>query len=119
VPKNERRRFLQLSGIAALAGCGQQGTKTDEEQLPSALGKPIRAYGERSPHETAKRVVPDLKRPQVGSTRTPLAETEGIITPASLHFERHHAGVPISILPNTRSSCTASSNGRSSSPSPS
>jgi sulfane dehydrogenase subunit SoxC len=94
VPKNERRRFLQLSGIAALAGCGQQGTKTDEEQLPSALGKPIRAYGERSPHETAKRVVPDLKRPQVGSTRTPLAETEGIITPASLHFERHHAGVP-------------------------
>jgi sulfane dehydrogenase subunit SoxC len=94
VPNNERRRFLQLSGIAALAGCGQQGTTPDEEQLPSALGKPIRAYGERSPHETAKRVVPDLKRPQVGSTRTPLAETEGIITPASLHFERHHAGVP-------------------------
>ncbi len=94
MPNNERRRFLQLSGIAALAGCGQQGTQTAEEQLPSALGKPIRAYGERSPHETAKRVVPDLKRPQVGSTRTPLAETEGIITPASLHFERHHAGVP-------------------------
>jgi sulfane dehydrogenase subunit SoxC len=35
-----------------------------------------------------------LKRPQIGSTRTPLAETEGILTPAGLHFERHHAGVP-------------------------
>jgi sulfane dehydrogenase subunit SoxC len=95
VPKNERRRFLQLSGIVALAGCSQQpGAKTDEEKLPSALGKPIRAYGERSQFETAKRAVPDLKRPQIGSTRTPLAETEGIITPSSLHFERHHAGVP-------------------------
>jgi len=95
VPKNRRRSFLQLSGVAALAGCSPQpGAKSDEESLPSALGKPISAYGERSPFETAKRVVPDLKRPQVGSTRTPLAETEGIITPSALHFERHHAGVP-------------------------
>jgi len=96
VPTNPRRRFLQLSGFAALAGCSQQpGAKTaEEEKLPSALGAPIRAYGERSKYETSKRAVPDLKRPQIGSTRTPLAETEGIITPASLHFERHHAGVP-------------------------
>ncbi len=95
MPKNPRRSFLQLSGIAALAGCSQQpGTQGEEEKIPSALGKPIRAYGERSQYETAKRAVPDLKRPQIGSTRTPLAETEGIITPSSLHFERHHAGVP-------------------------
>ena len=95
MPKNPRRSFLQLSGIAALAGCGPQpGAKTEEDKLPSELGKPIRAYGERSQFETAKRAVPDLKRPQIGATRTPLAETEGIITPSSLHFERHHAGVP-------------------------
>lgn len=94
MPNNQRRQFLQISGIAALAGCSPQGTTTEEEKLPSALGKPIRAYGERSPFETVKRAVPDLKRPQIGSTRTPLTETEGIITPSSLHFERHHAGVP-------------------------
>jgi len=28
------------------------------------------------------------------SSRTPLRDTYGIITPSSLHFERHHAGVP-------------------------
>ena len=95
MPTNERRRFLQLSGLAALAGCGQQATqKAEEDQLPSALGRPIRAYGEPSQFEKVKRAVPDLKRPQIGSTRTPLAETEGMITPAGLHFERHHAGVP-------------------------
>lgn len=95
MPNNRRRSFLHLSGIAALAGCSQQpAAKTEEEKLPSALGKPISSYGERSHYETAKRAVPDLKRPQIGSTRTPLADTEGIITPSSLHFERHHAGVP-------------------------
>ena len=29
-----------------------------------------------------------------GSSRTPLEHLEGIITPSSLHFERHHSGVP-------------------------
>lgn len=94
MPKNPRRRFLALSGFATLAGCSSSSTDSVDDAPPSALGKPIRAYGERSQYETAKRAVPDLKRPQIGSTRTPLAETEGIITPASLHFERHHAGVP-------------------------
>ncbi|MBM3768699.1 MAG: sulfite dehydrogenase [Acidobacteria bacterium] len=92
---NPRRRFLQLAPIAALAGCAAKpDEKTEDEKLPSMVGAPIRAYGERSPHDKTKRLVPDLKRPQLGSTRTPLADTEGIITPAGLHFERHHAGVP-------------------------
>ena len=29
------------------------------------------------------------------SSRTPLQELHGVITPADLHFERHHAGVPV------------------------
>jgi sulfane dehydrogenase subunit SoxC len=29
-----------------------------------------------------------------GGSRTPLEALEGIITPSSLHFERHHSGVP-------------------------
>ena len=28
------------------------------------------------------------------ASRTPLHDTYGIITPSSLHFERHHSGVP-------------------------
>ena len=34
------------------------------------------------------------KTPERGSTRTPLQDSHGIITPSALHFERHHAGVP-------------------------
>jgi sulfane dehydrogenase subunit SoxC len=34
------------------------------------------------------------KTPGTGSSRTPLQDTHGIITPSSLHFEQHHAGVP-------------------------
>lgn len=89
----DRRAFLGIAAGAA-AGCSGGKDTAAEEELPSALGKPVSAYGERAKFETAKRLVPDLKRPQIGSTTTPLAEIEGIITPASLHFERHHAGVP-------------------------
>src|SRR5205814_4255151 len=32
--------------------------------------------------------------PEETSSKTPLSETYGIITPSSLHFERHHSGVP-------------------------
>ena len=32
--------------------------------------------------------------PQAASSRTPLQDLRGVITPSALHFERHHAGVP-------------------------
>lgn len=82
-----------LSG--ALAGCTaakKDAAQTDEE--PSLLGKPVGAYGERSPFETTKRHLNDTKTPQAASSRTPLHESYGIITPAPLHFERHHSGIP-------------------------
>ena len=45
--------------------------------------------GSRSPFESPRRLV-------TGSTasRTPLDALDGIITPADLHYERHHGGVP-------------------------
>ena len=46
-------------------------------------------YGSRSPFEDG--VVRD---PSSTSSRSPLADLRGIITPNSLFFERHHAGVP-------------------------
>jgi sulfane dehydrogenase subunit SoxC len=47
--------------------------------------------GARSPFEKPKRLSLTDRRT---STLTPLQDLDGIITPADLHFERHHAGVP-------------------------
>lgn len=54
----------------------------------------MRRYGLRSPYETVARGVRDSQTPEAASSRTPLDQTYGIITPSALHFERHHAGVP-------------------------
>ena len=46
-------------------------------------------YGSRSPYER------DVVRlPSDTSSRTPLADLHGTMTPNSLFFERHHAGIP-------------------------
>ena len=91
----DRRRFLTATSLAAglTAACSKEKPSVEKE-LPSDLGAKLSGYGERSKFDTAKRLVPELKRPEIGSSTTPLAESEGIITPAPLHFERHHAGVP-------------------------
>lgn len=92
-----RRRFLQLSALlTAATSCSTNNTGRDpaEDDGPGQLGKAVSAYGDRSPFEKAKRLTPDVKNPQVASSRTPLADIYGIITPNSLHFERHHSGVP-------------------------
>lgn len=61
----------------------------------SDSGAHMRAYGERSPFESPVRVIRELTAsPGTGSSRTPLAELYGTITPSALHFERHHSGVP-------------------------
>ena len=63
--------------------------------VPSALGGPSRAYGERSPFETAARsFYPASLTPATSASFTPLQALYGIITPSALHFERHHSGVP-------------------------
>ncbi len=36
-----------------------------------------------------------LKKPSDTSSRTPLQDLYGTITPSDLHFERHHGGVPV------------------------
>ena len=59
-------------------------------------GVPPSAYGERSPHEAGVKRLAQSAAPSLGtgSSRTPLESLEGVITPSSLHFERHHNGVP-------------------------
>ena len=90
---SSRRGFLKIGAAlgGALTAC------SDEEAPdtgPSRLGKPPSEYGSRSPYEKAARHRRASKTPEAGSTRTPLQDSQGIITPSSLHFERHHAGVP-------------------------
>jgi len=52
-------------------------------------GRPSRALGQRSPFEKPQRI----PRGASGAW-TPHQDLMGTITPADLHFERHHAGVP-------------------------
>jgi len=91
-----RRWFLRLGATwsAALVACRSKTAPPSAE--PHALGAAVSPYGSRSRFEKAARQVnTNTKVPlEEASSRTPLHDTYGIITPSSLHFERHHAGVP-------------------------
>src|SRR5713101_2181084 len=93
-PATDRRRFLRLGAALTGAFTACKPTPTVEQPEPSSLGKPLSAYGARSPFEKVARLPAAVKNPEIGSTRTPLQDSYGILTPSSLHFERHHSGVP-------------------------
>jgi sulfane dehydrogenase subunit SoxC len=89
--KSKRRNFLAaLTATAAVTSCEKPAAKT---AAPSMLGGDVRPYGERSTFETAARAHGTVNL-KTSSSRTPLDQTYGIITPSGLFFERHHAGVP-------------------------
>ena len=87
-PSSNRRGFLALgAGAASLVTC-------QKEEL-STSGVHMRPYGHRSPYEKPVRIIRELTASKgTGSSRTPLQDLYGIITPSALHYERHHAGVP-------------------------
>ena len=96
-PGGRRRRwFLRVSAAwgAAIAACTSRDSGPPAE--PRALGAPVSGYGARARFENASRFFnQNTKVPlEEAASRTPLHETYGILTPSSLHFERHHAGVP-------------------------
>ena len=85
------RRDL-LAGAAAAVALGKTAA-TQEAAAPSdpskVRGKPSRALGQRAPSEKP------LRQPRgATSSGTPHQDLYGTITPADLHFERHHGGVP-------------------------
>lgn len=55
-------------------------------------GHPTSALGARSPFEQPQRGPTGAT---FGSSNTPLQDLTGTITPSDLHFERHHAGIPV------------------------
>ncbi|RDI94573.1 sulfite dehydrogenase [Meiothermus sp. QL-1] len=100
-----RRKLLQLlsKGAAAgafvkLSGGLAQGEKFSEKAFEPMrfLGAELREYGERSEFEkhVIRYISPNLRTRHSGANFTPLDKLDGVITPSSLHFERHHGGVP-------------------------
>lgn len=91
--KLPRRRWLGATALGAVLAACKRSSPVQEDE-PSLLGATVRAYGERSPFETAKRALDEDRFLEASQTRTPLGDSVGILTPSSLHYERHHAGVP-------------------------
>ena len=92
-----RRHLMRLGGAAAGAVVVPVRQRT---WLPSPgapdRGAPPSAYGRRSRFAELERerVGGHPFGPAAGSASTPLQALNGVITPNSLHFERHHSGIP-------------------------
>ena len=81
-------------GAAALGGGLLGRHEAEAAESPGKLGIPLGPYGERSPYEKAVRWTRQSRTPETGSSFTPLADSVGTLTPSSLHYERHHSGIP-------------------------
>lgn len=91
-PRVSRRTLLTTTlGAAALTLTRQRvsGQETAAVDTTKRWGRLPNALGVRSPAENPKRT------PSPTSSRTPLQDLHGTITPSDLHYERHHAGVPV------------------------
>jgi sulfane dehydrogenase subunit SoxC len=64
---------------------------TDPTKVPGRL---VSGVGERAPAEQPRRLLRSQDTMLSSSSRSPLQDFCGTITPADLHFERHHAGIP-------------------------
>lgn len=91
--KKIKRRAL-LAGAAAAASlafikiASGQLVPVQTADPTKTLGPPPGEIGTRSPFEKPLKITSDT------SSRTPLQDLLGTITPSDLHFERHHGGVP-------------------------
>ena len=94
-------RRLFLTRGAATLGAGSLGllTAARAQELPPWMrvpGAPMTGHGDRARFEDhVQRIAGSAPGTDgSGASRTPLEVLEGMITPSSLHFERHHSGVP-------------------------
>ena len=83
------RRAL-LAGAAGAVGAATVAPVSGQQSVDTT-----RRAG-RGPNEVDQRssFVTPRRDPSTTSSRTPLQDLRGTITPADLHFERHHGGVP-------------------------
>jgi sulfane dehydrogenase subunit SoxC len=112
--ESRRRRFLQSGGallaLASAAGSKELMAEEATRDLPpvdplvaipesmKAPGAPIGTKPYGTPSSFENHVVRNVAANQLqywsSTSRSPLAELDGIITPSGLFYERHHAGVP-------------------------
>jgi sulfane dehydrogenase subunit SoxC len=90
-----RRTFLLGAAALVSTTAGQEILRSVDVQAADAPTDPTRipgapptSYGKRSAFEQATRLA------GASSSLTPLQDLHGMLTPAALHFERHHNGVP-------------------------
>ena len=89
------RRTLLKYAVAGSAGGFLVPASAAQDWMTQA-GQPQGEYGEQSPYARLRREQTGGHPfgPAAGSSSTPLQELNGTITPNSLHFERHHSGIP-------------------------
>jgi sulfane dehydrogenase subunit SoxC len=96
----DRRIFLAAASLGSAAALAPHpvvaGDELTVEPWMTEPGSPFVGYGQPSKFE-AKVVRTFASAPGTtgtGSSRTPLHQLDGTITPNGLHFERHHDGIP-------------------------
>jgi sulfane dehydrogenase subunit SoxC len=83
----------KASTVGAQEGAAASGPTVTVPADPTKLqGLPTSPLGARSPFVKPSRAP---FGETVGSSLTPLQDLTGPITPSDLHFERHHAGIPV------------------------
>ncbi len=83
---------LAMTRLDALKATGPQEEAVQPQDPTRVPGRFVSEVGRRAPGEQPRRLLRTLALSS--SSRTPLQELQGTITPSDLHFERHHAGVP-------------------------
>jgi sulfane dehydrogenase subunit SoxC len=109
-PEPSRRQLLR--GAAAFAGVGsatllaqharaaappgavEYEVPDDPTKVQGRLTGDDGGYGTRSQFETEVRWRFPTATKESSWTMTPLEQSQGIVTPSGLHFERHHGGIP-------------------------
>ncbi|WP_238205884.1 molybdopterin-dependent oxidoreductase, partial [Methylobacterium aerolatum] len=99
-----RRRFLvqgAAAAVGAVAGSGARAEQAAPPGVPDWMKAPgadtgSQPYGTPSRFEAGiiRNVPKGLKQYTSASTRTPLQDLDGILTPNGLFYERHHGGIP-------------------------
>src|SRR5215475_9861456 len=92
--KRTNRCNILRMGAAAVGGGLLSVRKVMAAETLGSLGTLLGPYGDRSLFEKAVCFTRQSKTPETGSSFTPLADSVGTLTPSSLHYERHHAGIP-------------------------
>ena len=97
LPKNgllDRRAFL--AGSAGLVSAAVWAVPKPNEPWRSGAGRPMSPYGAPSQFVSLERlrIMGHPLAPEAGASSTPLEQLNGTLTPNSLHFERHHSGIP-------------------------